>query len=87
MRLWVCRAAVMLLLVAGAVTEVWSRTESLWFGVIIHRSPTLTAEFWNPMLRYIAARSGVPLQLKVAKTGPEHTAMVGRGELHFLYWC
>jgi phosphonate transport system substrate-binding protein len=85
MRLWLCRAAVMLLLVAGAVTEVWSRTESLWFGVIIHRSPTLTAEVWNPILRYISARSGVPLQLKVAKTGPEHTAMVGRGELHFLY--
>jgi phosphonate transport system substrate-binding protein len=85
MRMWFCRAAVMLVLVAGAVTEVWSRTESLWFGVIIHRSPTRTAEFWNPILRYISARSGVPLQLKVAKTGPEHTAMVGRGELHFLY--
>ncbi len=27
----------------------------------------------------------MPLQLKVAQTGPEHTAMVRRGDYHFLY--
>jgi ABC-type phosphate/phosphonate transport system substrate-binding protein len=59
--------------------------QPLSFGVIIWRSPTLTAQFWNPILRYVSDKSGVPVQLKVAQTGPEHTAMVRRGELHFLY--
>src|SRR5215467_8249084 len=63
----------------------WSQNPPLSFGVIIWRSPTLTAQFWNPILRYVSERSGVPLQLKVAHTGPEHTAMVRRGEYHFLY--
>jgi len=59
--------------------------QPLSFGVIIWRSPTLTAQFWNPILRYVSEHSAVPLQLKVAQTGPEHTAMVRRGEYHFLY--
>src|SRR5262249_12631478 len=75
----------------GAVSLValgapgWAQNQPLSFGVIIWRSPTLTAQFWNPILRYVSERSGVLLQLKVAHTGPEHTAMVRRGEYHFLY--
>jgi phosphonate transport system substrate-binding protein len=75
----------LLLLVLGTRSWSQSQTQPLSFGVIIWRSPTLTAQFWNPILRYISDKSGVPLQLKVAQTGPEHTAMVRRGELHFLY--
>ena len=75
---------VLLLVVLGA--RGWSQSQQpLLFGVIIWRSPTLTAQFWNPILRHVSDRSGVPLQLKVAPTGPDHTAMVRRGELHFLY--
>ncbi len=75
--------AVLMLLAAG--TQAWPQARPLAFGVIIWRSPTLTAQFWNPILRYVSERSGVPLQLKVAATGPEHTMMVRRGELQFLY--
>lgn len=74
---------VLLLLVLGS--QSWSQNAPYSFGVIVWRSPTLTAQFWNPILRYVSERSGVPLQLKVANTGPEHTAMVGRGALDFLY--
>ena len=74
---------VVLLLVLGA--QSWAQNQPYSFGVIIWRSPTLTAQFWNPILRHISGRSGVPLQLKVANTGPEHTAMVGQGALDFLY--
>jgi phosphonate transport system substrate-binding protein len=66
-------------------TRGWSQSRPLAFGVIIWRSPTLTAQFWNPILRYVSERSGVPLQLKVAPTGTDHSAMVRRGELDFLY--
>ena len=77
--------SVLLLLAPG--TRGWSdpQSEPFSFGVISHRSPTLTAQFWNPILSYVSERSGVPLHLKVARTGPEHTDMVGRGELDFLY--
>jgi ABC-type phosphate/phosphonate transport system substrate-binding protein len=85
MKGWLGRLALVVLLVVAPGTQGWSQSQPLSFGVIVHRSPTLTAEFWNPILRYISAKSGVPLQLKVAMTGPQHTAMVRRGELQFLY--
>src|SRR3989442_2773326 len=87
MKKWIATAplvvSMLLLLVLG--TQGWSQSQPLSFGVIVWRSPILTAQFWNPILRYVSERGGVPLQLKVAPTGPEHTAMVRRGELHFLY--
>jgi phosphonate transport system substrate-binding protein len=85
MKKWmgVISLGVLLSVVLG--THGWSQSQPLTFGVIIWRSPTLTAQFWNPILRYVSDKSGAPLQLKVAQTGPEHTTMVRRGEYHFLY--
>jgi len=86
MRKWVVAAWLgAVSLVALGASGFTQQHQPLSFGVIIWRSPTLTAQFWNPILRYISERSGVPLQLKVAQTGPEHTAMVRRGDYHFLY--
>ena len=78
-------ASVIMLLLVALGTKGRAENQPLLFGVIIWRSPTLTAQFWNPILRHVSEKSGVSLQLKVAPTGPEHTAMVRRGELHFLY--
>lgn len=55
------------------------------FGVISQRSAVLTAQYWNPILRYVSQQSGVPLQLKLAKSGPDHAQMIGRGAFDFLY--
>jgi phosphonate transport system substrate-binding protein len=85
MKAWTGKSLLTVLLVLVSGTPSRSQNEPFSFGVISHRSPTLTAEFWNPILRHVSERSGVPLQLKVARTGPEHTAMVGRGQLDFLY--
>src|SRR5262245_16955689 len=85
MKGWLGTLALVVLLVVAQGSQGWSQSQPLSFGVIVHRSPTLTAEFWNPILRYVSEKSGVPLQLKVAMTGPQHTAMVQRGELQFLY--
>jgi len=83
---WAGVPAIALLVLVAVSAPGWAQGKPpLSFGVIIWRSPTLTAQFWNPILRYVSDRSGVPLQLKVAPTGPEHTAMVRRGELQFLY--
>ena len=85
MKRWILSASLSLLALAAFGAPGWSQNQPLSFGVIIWRSPVLTARFWNPILRYVSDKSGVPLQLKVANTGPEHTAMVRRGEYHFLY--
>lgn len=58
---------------------------SLSFGVISQRSAVLTAQYWNPILRHVSRHSGVPLHIKLAKSGPEHAAMIGRGEFDFIY--
>jgi len=78
-------ASVIMLLLVALGTKGRAENQPLLFGVIIWRSPTLTAQFWHPILRHVSEKSGVSLHLKVAPTGPEHTAMVRRGELHFLY--
>lgn len=85
MQRWIGTASLVALLLLVPGTHGWSQSRPFSFGVIIHRSPTLTAQFWNPILRYVSERSGVPLQLKVASTGPEHTNMVRQGALDFLY--
>jgi ABC-type phosphate/phosphonate transport system substrate-binding protein len=84
-RKWFVTAVLAVSLLALLGTRGWSQSRPLSFGVIIWRSPTLTAQFWNPILRYVSERSGVSLQLKVAPTGTDHSAMVRRGELDFLY--
>lgn len=63
---------------------VWA-AEVAYFGVLNQRSITLTAELWNPILRYVSAKSGVPLRLKMGKTGLETTQMTLRGEFDFVY--
>ncbi len=55
------------------------------FGALNQRSLTLTAEYWNPILRYVSAKSGVPLSLKIARTANGTTDMAVRGELAFIY--
>jgi len=55
------------------------------FAVISQRSPTLTAQYWNPILAHVGARSGVTLDLKLHRSGPEHAAMIARGDADFIY--
>ncbi len=60
--------------------------EPLSFYVLNQRSVTLTAEYWNPILRYVSTRSNVPLRLKIGRTAPETTRMtVEEGNAAFAY--
>lgn len=85
MKTWLGRSLSIVLLVLGSGTYGWSQSQPLSFGVAPSRSPILTAQVWNPILRYVSERSGILLQLKAARTGPEHTAMLRAGALDFLY--
>ena len=60
------------------------KEQTYYFGVLNQRSVLLTAEYWNPILRYVSERSGVPLELKMGKTAIETTAMTVRGEFAFV---
>ena len=71
------------LLIAG-VRQV-SANEIRSFGVQNQRSAVLTARYWNPILQYVSKKSGVVLELRMAKTALESAAMIGRGEFDFAY--
>lgn len=62
-----------------AQEKVWS------FGGKPLRSVQLTAEYWNPILKYVSQKSGIPLELKVESTAPEHSAKIGESAYDFAY--
>jgi phosphonate transport system substrate-binding protein len=55
------------------------------FGVLNQRSLQATAAYWNPILNYVTARSGVPLELHIGRTANETTDRVTAGKLDFAY--
>jgi phosphonate transport system substrate-binding protein len=55
------------------------------FYVLNQRSVALTAQYWNPILTYVSKKSGVPLELKLAKTAQEGNAIAERGGYDFQY--
>lgn len=59
--------------------------EPYTFNVLNQRSVALTAQYWNPILSYVSKKSGVPLELRLAKTTKEANALAEQGHYHFLY--
>ncbi len=55
------------------------------FGVLNQRSVSLTVEYWNPILRYLSEKTGLPLSLRIARTANETTDLAVKGELAFVY--
>lgn len=80
------KTAIKLLLSLALLNQgVRADDKSYSFGVLNQRSITLTAQYWNPILKYLGDKSGVRLQLKMGKTAPETSAMIGRSEFDFVY--
>jgi len=55
------------------------------FYVLNQRSVALTAQYWNPVMTYVSKKSGVPLELKLAKTAQEGNAIAEKGGYDFQY--
>lgn len=73
-----------------ALTGLWLATataqaETYSFGVLSQRSAVLTAQYWNPILAYVKQKTGIDLELKVARTAPESNDAIERGEYDFVY--
>lgn len=45
----------------------------------------LTASYWNPIVDYVSAKSGVKLQLKIGRTSADTTAYVLANEVEFVF--
>ena len=55
------------------------------FYVLNQRTVALTAEYWNPILTYVTAKTGIAMELKLAKTAKEGNAVAEKGAYDFLY--
>ena len=55
------------------------------FGVLPQRSATLTAQYWNPILKYLGDKCGLTLELGVKKSAEEFSEAEARGEFDFVY--
>ena len=73
-------AAALALHPAGAAAQ-----HAYSINVLNQRTIALTAQYWNPIITYVSRKSGVPLELKLAKTAKEGNAIAEGFGYDFLY--
>jgi len=81
----VTRGATILVAVLAMHSPGGAAEQAYAFYVLNQRSIALTAQYWNPILTYVSRKSGVPLELKLAKTAKEGNAIAEMGKYDFLY--
>jgi phosphonate transport system substrate-binding protein len=81
------KSAALILVAAAAmhVPQVAAQQKPLTFNVLIQRSVSLTAQYWNPILTHVSKKSGVPLELQLKKTAQEGNAVAEKLGYDFLY--
>src|SRR5436190_18137581 len=81
-RTFVCAA-----LVAAAVMSapLARANQALGFYVLNQRTIAPAAQYCKPILTHVSKKSGLPLDLKLAKTAQEGNAMAEKGKYDFLY--
>ena len=81
------RRAALFVALALAIASPGGATEkkAYSFYVLNQRSVALTAQYWNPIFTYVGRKSGVPLELRMAKTAQEGNAVGERGDYDFQY--
>jgi phosphonate transport system substrate-binding protein len=75
----------LLILAMAAAMPSIAADKPLAFYVLSQRSIALTAQYWNPILVYVGKKSGVELELKLAKTAAEGNALAEKGAYQFLF--
>src|SRR4051812_30631553 len=81
------RAFVCAALVAAAVMSapLARADQALGFYVLNQRTIALAAQYWNPILTHVSKKSGVALDLKLAKTAQEGNINAEKGKYDLLY--
>jgi phosphonate transport system substrate-binding protein len=73
----------LLLLALGVQTAQAEQVYS--FGVLPQRSAVLTAQYWNPILKHVQLKTGVVLELRIARSAAEAGEATKMGEYDFVY--
>src|SRR5437879_7206856 len=79
------RAATILAVALAVHSPGVAAQQARSFYVLNQRSIALTAEYWNPILTHVSRKSGVPLELKLARTAKEGNAIAEKGGYDFQY--
>jgi phosphonate transport system substrate-binding protein len=80
------KRAAMVLAAAAAMHSPGAGAQKAYaVNVLNQRTVALTAEYWNPIVTYVSRKSGVPLELKLAKTAQEGNAIAEKYGYDFLY--
>jgi phosphonate transport system substrate-binding protein len=85
MRRTIIKSAMLLAAAGGLHSASAGAQQAHSFYVLHQRTVSLTAQYWNPILTYVGRKSGVPLELKLAKTAQEGNANAEAGAYAFLY--
>lgn len=80
-----CYRSLFLMLAGLLIALPVHAAESFTFGVLSQRSAVLTAEYWNPVFEHVRKKSGVQLDLRIARTAPESNDATERGDYDFVY--
>ncbi len=74
--------ALLLLVLCGQTAQA---AQSYSFGVLSQRSAVLTAQYWNPILQHVQRKTGIALELRIARTATESGEATEKGEYDFVY--
>jgi phosphonate transport system substrate-binding protein len=86
MRLKTISRAAMILAAAVTLHSPGAAAQKAYsFNVLNQRSIALTAQYWNPILTHVSKKSGVPLELKLAKTAQEGNIIAEKYGYDFQY--
>lgn len=83
-RLITC-AATLLAAIVSLYAPQAAAQKAYSFYVLHQRTIALTAQYWNPILTYVSAKSGVPLELRLAKSAKDGNAIAEAGGYDFQY--
>jgi len=79
------RAAALLALVIAWPAGAAGANRPYSLNVLNQRTIALTAAYWNPIVTYVSKKSGLPLELKLAKNAKEGNAIAEKFGYDFLY--
>jgi phosphonate transport system substrate-binding protein len=86
MKTTIIKHAAAIVLAAGALQASGVQAQQPYsFYVLNQRTIALTAQYWNPILSFVSKKSGVALDLKLAKSAQEGNANAEAGKYAFLY--
>lgn len=86
-QLWHCLSALAVAATTLCMTaEAQAQENGVYrFSPVNQYGIELTATYWNPIIEYISAKSGVKLQLKIGRTSADTTAYVLANEVEFVF--